>query len=667
MAEAGTVTVRVKADVNNFTRNMGRVQGMFRKMGGGLRSLASRWRSFGVAIAAVAAGIGLMIRQQAKLGDELGKLSKRTGIAVETLDAYRLGLELSDVKLKDFATAMKTLTKNIGDAAQGTGEAVEWFNMLGISAKNSEGKLRDTHDVMLDFVKAMEDLTRQEKGTLLLDVFGARSGFTMQTFFAGGTKGMNAFLAEGKKLGSWTSEQSAQMEEFNDNIARFKRLLSNFARGIAAEVVPQLDKFIAAMIEGRGTAEIFEAKGRALGRALVWMGKVVKVLYETFQLLWQTWEKGDAVLEFFAIKWQGFIQLILKGQILLSKIPKIGETIFGSTAELQASLDEFERIYTERMKALGIKIQAIVAHELSIGAPPLPPFEVPPITLLRGAKQVFKIPVKLDFSRTGAQIQSLKQQFADIELKIKVGIDEASRQIAERDFREKFKGLGFSEERIQAAMKFMNTEMSAGFKDVADVAKENLEEMNTFAIQAAANMENAFATLFFDAMTGNFNGFMGLLDQVENAVAKLVANMIAQDLAGALFGKNFGSTGQAGGLLGALTGAIGLGSWKGLAFGGNTPTNIPNIAWMGLPKLAEGGIVTKPTVGIVGEAGPEAIIPLKKIQSFGRDSSGPTVINFNINALDSRSFEEFAFENRDTFLDLISSARDDNHQSRSTG
>lgn len=36
-----------------------------------------------------------------------------------------------------------------------------------------------------------------------------------------------------------------------------------------------------------------------------------------------------------------------------------------------------------------------------------------------------------------------------------------------------------------------------------------------------------------------------------------------------------------------------------------------------LPKLAKGGIVTRPTEAIVGEAGPEAILPLDKLGSFG--------------------------------------------------
>lgn len=39
-----------------------------------------------------------------------------------------------------------------------------------------------------------------------------------------------------------------------------------------------------------------------------------------------------------------------------------------------------------------------------------------------------------------------------------------------------------------------------------------------------------------------------------------------------------------------------------------------------LPKFADGGIVTGPTVGLIGEAGPEAIIPLDKMSTMGTNN-----------------------------------------------
>jgi len=66
----------------------------------------------------------------------------------------------------------------------------------------------------------------------------------------------------------------------------------------------------------------------------------------------------------------------------------------------------------------------------------------------------------------------------------------------------------------------------------------------------------------------------------------------------------------------------------------------PDIGLVGkvsMPRLAEGGIVTRPTVALIGEAGPEAVVPLKRARSAGYGMAGSTnsfVINNYGNALD---------------------------------
>jgi hypothetical protein len=53
---------------------------------------------------------------------------------------------------------------------------------------------------------------------------------------------------------------------------------------------------------------------------------------------------------------------------------------------------------------------------------------------------------------------------------------------------------------------------------------------------------------------------------------------------------------------------------------------IPNVK---LPRLAEGGITTGPTIAMIGEKGPEAVIPLDKLENMG----GPT-INITVTSAD---------------------------------
>ena len=63
------------------------------------------------------------------------------------------------------------------------------------------------------------------------------------------------------------------------------------------------------------------------------------------------------------------------------------------------------------------------------------------------------------------------------------------------------------------------------------------------------------------------------------------------------------------------------------------PNWVPKLGGKGfdmpnLPKLADGGIVTGPTIAMIGEAGPEAVIPLNK----NMGAMGTTNITVNMPA-----------------------------------
>jgi hypothetical protein len=50
--------------------------------------------------------------------------------------------------------------------------------------------------------------------------------------------------------------------------------------------------------------------------------------------------------------------------------------------------------------------------------------------------------------------------------------------------------------------------------------------------------------------------------------------------------------------------------------------DVPNI-----PMLAQGGIVTSATLAVIGEAGPEAVVPLSRAGEFGMGGSPNVTIN----------------------------------------
>jgi hypothetical protein len=71
-------------------------------------------------------------------------------------------------------------------------------------------------------------------------------------------------------------------------------------------------------------------------------------------------------------------------------------------------------------------------------------------------------------------------------------------------------------------------------------------------------------------------------------------------------------------------------------FSFTVPSWVPGIGGKGfampdIPMLAAGGIVTGPTLAMIGEAGPEAVIPLDRMSQMG---GGGTTVNINVTSAD---------------------------------
>jgi phage-related minor tail protein len=137
-------------------------------------------------------------------------------------------------------------------------------------------------------------------------------------------------------------------------------------------------------------------------------------------------------------------------------------------------------------------------------------------------------------------------------------------------------------------------------KKIADSGEKTASDMTEFQIQAYRSMQSAMSEFLFDPFE---DGLDGMLRSFTDMIRKMIAEALAAKILKSLLGEDFGSGGALGGLLGGL-----FGSAKGNAFSGGR-----------LIPFAHGGIVDRPTVfpmaqgaGLMGEAGPEAVLPLAR-------------------------------------------------------
>ncbi|RLA87312.1 MAG: hypothetical protein DRG40_00690 [Deltaproteobacteria bacterium] len=164
----------------------------------------------------------------------------------------------------------------------------------------------------------------------------------------------------------------------------------------------------------------------------------------------------------------------------------------------------------------------------------------------------------------------------------------------------------------------------------------------------AHEMRYALSDFFFKAAKGEFDDFADVWNSFCDSLLRIWSDYMAQMAMNFLFGPQFMGGGGMGGLFGGLLGGL-FGGGGGyyeyqvgyFAKGGILPG--------GFKPLQHGGIITKPTLGLIGEGPyPEAVVPLpgdRKIPvRFEGGRPGQTVI-ININAVDARSFEELCRRN----------------------
>nr|WP_314363439.1 hypothetical protein [uncultured Achromobacter sp.] len=151
-------------------------------------------------------------------------------------------------------------------------------------------------------------------------------------------------------------------------------------------------------------------------------------------------------------------------------------------------------------------------------------------------------------------------------------------------------------------------------KSIDDLAGEGVSALTEFAVKGAKNIQAYLGDALYDAVNGKFEG---LGTRFAEMLTRMATDAAAAGIGELLFG-DVGKTNQIGGLFGSVISGIG-GLFGGSGLGSATAANVA-AAGPGLMFFANGGafangVVDSPVafpMGIMGEAGPEAIMPLQR-------------------------------------------------------
>ena len=288
MATLANLVVRITGNTASLNKAVSKAEGRMDrfKKGSSKAFAAVRKAALGLAIGGAAAITGFAIgaiKNFADLGDELDKMSKRTGVSVETLSELKFAAEQSGASLETIEKALKRMATTILDADMGLSTATDALDAIGLSVEQLQGLNPEQQFLLIaNALAGVEDAST--RAALAQRIFG-RSGTELLPLFTSGAEGMEALRKEARELGVVMSqEDAAAAAEFNDSLNRLKSVLQGLGFAIAKEIIPQFTEWINGLIEGRKDVIAFATGSK----------EAIEDFFATFNLLTWLQEKWDS-------------------------------------------------------------------------------------------------------------------------------------------------------------------------------------------------------------------------------------------------------------------------------------------------------------------------------------------------------------------------------------
>ena len=643
----------------------------------------------GIGLAMGARAFVNFAKESLNTADAIGKTADRLGITTTALQTYRFAAEQSGMSTADLDKSLEGFSRRIGDAGMGIGTALPFFKSMNISLKDSNGKMKNTETLLSEVADKMKGVADPTAKMAAGMAFFGRVGSKMVNMLQGGSGSLIDLRDQLKKTGGVLTEQFIRdSEEANDAMNKLSKTINVNMMQALSDLGPALTTASAGLQallisnKGGGGSDWINKKVIRWSKALIGLryGFEVVSVYQ------------DAVFSHLASLFTtAVIQAERFGGIIITSISeawvKVGNTatptintmieglnklrsIVGAepiqlievtkTKDISAEIDSILEKTGKRLKAEQATRQAITL-ETDRG--------------LKAAKEMLNV-------RATAFLESQTQKAAEIKTTQALVTEQTNLNALTLDY------VGYSEAQsamfaVQAGeIAYKNDKLREQGMLYGEARLEMALNQEAFALAHQTSLEQdaektesvlQYKSVFSEAIISMIGGVRDLSKEEKLANEQKIddatstATSMVHSMKG--FNKSWFQASQALSIAETImntykgaTAALAIPPPPvGMAFAATiTALGLANVARIKSQKYQArefGGPVSKGRSFMVGERGPELFTPNQSGNITANNKlSGPTNINFNIQANDAAGFDQLLHARRGMIVSMINRA-----------
>jgi len=250
-----TAEDKTREAFTSVQRNLDGLKGVAGSLAGVLGGLGA-----GLSLAGLAASIKSAVDQ----ADNMGKLAQKTGVAVEELSKLDYAAKLSDVSQEQLAAGLQKLSRNMVEAADGTGAAADAFAALKLDPAQFSSADQALKAISDKFATLPDGAN---KTALAMQLFG-KAGAELIPLLNSGSEGLKKMGDEAERFGIVINSKTAQAaEQFNDNMTRLSELSRSVGISLGNTFLPAMNQVGEAMLETARSSGVLAAAVIGIGEA----------------------------------------------------------------------------------------------------------------------------------------------------------------------------------------------------------------------------------------------------------------------------------------------------------------------------------------------------------------------------------------------------------------
>ena len=225
-----------------------KLQGMVQQGQAGLEGLGALAGRLSLLFGAAGGGAFALGAEAATAAAEASKFASMVGLSTGNWQEYAGAANLAGTEADELASLMLTLQERAVNAARGEKGDIEMLKLMGISAKNARGELKNADTLLLelaDRVKKMREAGEMGKAAGIMNQLGGEEGARLLDLLKNGREGLLAMRKEARELGLILSDEALESAlEYGSAINRVKATFRGLGLTLGTAFLPSLTKLL---------------------------------------------------------------------------------------------------------------------------------------------------------------------------------------------------------------------------------------------------------------------------------------------------------------------------------------------------------------------------------------------------------------------------------------